>query len=288
MGYARQLESNCVGFHCARLPVFARRFYLSVMFMNIKKCSIGAVMACAWVTMACTSNRFSVSGVERTRILVDKRYDVDTASEAVRFLKPYQAKVDSMMSPVVGHTARYLDSERPESPLSNLLADIMVWAACDFNEKPVLGVYNMGGIRAALPAGKITYGDVVDVAPFENKICFLTLSGKHLLELFGNIAGVGGEGVSHGVQLVITKDGKLVSARLHGKEIDPEASYRIVTIDYLAQGNDKLEAFKKKTDYVAPVAQENDTRYLIADYFRDMEAKGVVVDAQVEGRIVVK
>ena len=31
----------------------------------------------------------------------------------------------------------------------------------------------MGGIRAALAKGKQTVGDVNDMAPFENKICFL-------------------------------------------------------------------------------------------------------------------
>ena len=47
------------------------------------------------------------------------------------------------------------------------------------------------------------------------------------------MAHTGGEAVSHGVELVFTRDHKLKSARLHGKEIDPKASYRIATLDYL-------------------------------------------------------
>ena len=244
-------------------------------------------MALGLATVSCSSH-YAVSDVSRSRILIDKRYDVRPDAAAAEFLAPYKAQVDSQMAPVVGHTARYLEKYRPESPLSNLLADIMVWSAKDFGEHPVMGIYNMGGIRASLPAGKVTYGDVLDVAPFENKICFLTLTGDKLLELFENMAAVGGEGVSHGVEMVITARGKLVSARLNGKPIDPKGSYRIATIDYLAQGNDKLTAFKSKTDYVAPKAKENDTRYLIADYFREMEKQGIVVDARVEGRVVVK
>lgn len=240
------------------------------------------------VGLASCSSHYVVTDVSRTRILIDQSYDARPDEAAAKFLEPYKAQVDSEMSPVVGHTARYLKKYRPESPLSNLLADIMVWAARDFNEHPVIGIYNMGGIRASLPAGQVTVGDVLDVAPFENKISFLTLSGTHLLQLFREIASVGGEAVSHGVQLVITRDGKLVSARLNGKEIDPQASYRLVTIDYLAQGNDKLEAFKLKTDYVNPKAKENDARFIITNYFRAMEKQGVVVDAKVEGRIVVE
>lgn len=231
---------------------------------------------------------YSITSVERSRILIDERYDsvaTKAVEEATAFLSPYKQQVDSVMAPVVGHSAKYMEGDRPESALSNLLADILVWAGADYGEKPLMGLYNMGGIRSSLPKGVVTYGDIVDIAPFENKICFLTLSGHRLQQLFENIASVGGEGVSAGVEMVITKDGKLVSVTLHGKAIDPEASYRIATIDYLAEGNDRLEAFKYKTMLKAPTDELNDTRYIIASYFRAMERKGIVVDAHIEGRI---
>lgn len=116
--------------------------------------------------------------------LVDKRFDQNPDAQAAVFIAPYKHKVDSIMSPVVGETAHYMAAGRPESELSNLLCDILVWAGKDFEEKPVFSVYNMGGIRAALAKGKQTVGDVNDMAPFENKICFLTLTGKDVLELF--------------------------------------------------------------------------------------------------------
>jgi hypothetical protein len=111
------------------------------------------------------------------------------------------------------------------------------------------------------------------------------------MQLFRQIAHRCGEGVSKGVELVITKaetGGELVSARLHGKEIDPQASYRVCTINYLLEGNDGMSAFKLGTDKVAPQEASNNTRYLIQNYFQDMLKQGIVVDAQVEGRIVVK
>ena len=93
---------------------------------------------------------------------------------------------------------------------------------------------------------------------------------------------------SKGVELVITKDGQLVSARLNGKEIDPSAKYRVTTIDYLAQGNDGLVAFKSATDLNSPQEDSNNARYVIRDYFQEMMKQGIVVDAKVEGRIVIK
>lgn len=236
---------------------------------------------------SCRSH-YVLTDVSRQLIVVDSRYDARPDAKAADFLAPYKQKVDSVMGPVLGSVARDMDARRPESPLTNLLADILQDMSADYGEKPVFSVYNIGGIRASLVKGKVTYGDVLAVAPFENKICFITLTGAKVLELFGQMAKNGGEGVSRGVKLVISPDGKLLSARLHDKEIDPQATYRVATIDYLAQGNDHLTAFKDGTELNAPQEERNNTRYIIADYFRRTAAQGKEVDAKTEGRITVE
>ena len=253
----------------------------------MKKYLIILAAASGMMLTACTTH-YKLTNVSRTRILVDKTYDANPDAKAMAFLAPYKQKVDSIMGPVVGEVAHNMAASRPESDLSNLLPDIFIYMAKNYGEKPDFAVYNMGGIRSAFAKGKVTYGDVLDVAPFENKICFLTLTGEKVKELFAQIAKRGGEGVSKGVELVITKDGQLVSARLNGKEIDPSAKYRVTTIDYLAQGNDGLVAFKSATDLNSPQEDSNNARYVIRDYFQEMLKQGIVVDAKVEGRIVIK
>lgn len=246
-----------------------------------------ASFSMAFEVSSCRSH-YRLTAIERTRILVDSRYDAIPDATAATFLSPYKAKIDSIMSPVVGSTAKYMAAGKPESELSNLLSDILVWGGKAYHETPDLGVYNVGGIRAAFAKGKVTYGDVLEVAPFENKICFLTLTGDKLLELFQQIAKRGGEGVSHGVKLAITKNGQLQSATLYGKAIDPNASYRIATLDYLAQGNDGLLAFKDGKDVLSPQTTENNVRFIIMDYFREQERQGKVVDVNKEGRIIIE
>ena len=240
--------------------------------------SLGAFLA------SCRSH-YQLTGVERTRIVVDSRYDAQPDGQAAAFLAPYKHKVDSIMGPIVGEAAHNMTVARPESDLSNLLSDILMWAAPQYGENAQIGIYNIGGIRSDLTRGKVTYGDVLDIAPFENKICFITLNGEQLMSLFRQIAKRGGEGVSHGVNLVITADGQLVSARLNGQEIDPKADYRITTIDYLLGGNDGMTTLAKGTNVVSPQESRNNTRFIIMDYFREKAAKGEVVDAKVEGRI---
>lgn len=239
------------------------------------------------LTGACKSH-YEVASIQRTRILIDSRYDSQPDAKAAEFLQPYKHVVDSVMGPVVGRSSHYMVAKRPEGELSNLLADILVWAAKDYGEQPVFGVYNMGGVRADLPKGDVTYGDVLDIAPFENKIAFITLSGAEVHDLFTEMALVGGEGVSHAVRMVITKDGKLVSATLNGAPIDPQKDYRVTTIDYLLGGTDKMTTFKKSRDVNAPKDVSNNTRFIIMNYFREMSKQGRIVDSKIEGRVTVE
>jgi 2',3'-cyclic-nucleotide 2'-phosphodiesterase (5'-nucleotidase family) len=252
------------------------------------KTTIPVLLLSALLLGSACQSHYEVASIQRSRILIDSRYDSQPDQKAAEFLKPYKHVVDSVMGPVVGRSAKYMTAQRPEGTLSNLLSDVLVWAAKDYNENPDFGMYNMGGVRADLPKGDVTYGDVLDIAPFENKIAFGTLTGAEVLELFGQMASVGGEGVSSSVRMVITKDGRLESATINGEPVDPAKNYRLTTIDYLLGGTDKLEALKKCRDINAPKDVSNNSRFVIMNYFRYMQKQGKEVDAQIEGRVVVK
>lgn len=248
-----------------------------------KKLFMGLIVL-SLTAVSCRSH-YELNSVERTRILVDKRYDAQPDADAAAFIAPFKQKVDAEMNPLVGRAAKYLEAKRPESPLSNLLSDILMWGSKDYNEHPDFSVYNIGGIRAAIAQGNVTMGNVIDVAPFDNKICFVSLKGQHVMELFSQIIKRGGEGVSHGVELIANSQGQLVSARVNGEAIDAERNYRIATLDYLSQGNDGLTAFNQKTDEVSPQDDNNNVRYIIMNYFRQKAQEGKDVDANIEGRI---
>jgi len=249
-----------------------------------RKTTLTAALAALLLTGACKTH-YQLAGVQRSRILIDARYDRDPDAGAAEFLKPYKHQVDSVMGPVVGRSTHYMTAQRPEGDLSNLLADILVWGAKDYGETPDFGVYNMGGVRADLPKGDVTYGDVLDIAPFENKIAFGTLSGADVLQLFEQMASVGGEAVSHSVRMVISNDGHLVSATINGEPVDPNRDYRVTTIDYLLGGADKMEAFKRCRDINSPQEASNNSRFIIMNYFREMSRQGREVTSKVEGRV---
>lgn len=231
-----------------------------------------------------SAQRYAVVKAVREAVVIDSRWADDSAATA--FLAPYRHIVDSAMRPVVGQSARYMRSHGPESELSNLLSDIMVWAGKRYKERPDVGLYNFGGIRAALPKGTVTFGDINDMAPFENKVCFITLTGEQLLALFRELGHKYGSGVSAGVRAVY-KGRELQSLEIGGKKVSPKRKYRIATIDYLLHGNDGYTLLRQGSDIRSPQDKLSNTRFIIADYFREQAAQGKVVDARIEGRFTI-
>lgn len=214
---------------------------------------------------------------------MNSAFDKNPDLEAMAILAPYKAKIDSIMSPVIGRSAINMRAYRPESPLSNLVADILRETAAEYTgETADIGIVNIGGLRNDLPQGNITYGDIYEIVPFENSLCILTLQGEDLEDLFEEIAKVHGEGLS-GACLEITEDGELVSATVKGKEINEDKMYTVATINYLAEGNDGMPSFTKAKEMVCP--QGATLRKVFLDYVARFTEQGKEVDAGLEGRI---
>ena len=86
------------------------------------------IVAGIFMFSSCHSG-YSLASVEGSRIEVTAALDANPDSAAIAVLAPYQKTVDSIMSPVIGQSARFMDRFRPESELSNLVADILRYSA---------------------------------------------------------------------------------------------------------------------------------------------------------------
>lgn len=253
--------------------------------MYLRKKHLPWMMALAWMLVSACQTPYHVKRVTSDCIDIDSRWDNLSRPEAVALLAPYKAHVDSVMSTVVGRSAQMMDRKRPEDLLQNLVADVLRRSAQPFIGKVAdVGLVNIGGIRSSLPQGELTTSNIYEILPFENSLCIITLRGNALRLLLEQLSAVGGEGVS-GVNLTITRKGKLLDARVGGKPIDPERSYTVATIDYLADGNDRLSACLQAEERICPPGKT--LRALFMDYVKAEAAAGRAIDAKLEGRIVI-
>ena len=218
------------------------------------------------------------------RVAMDSLWDVAPDADAAALLAAYKVKKDCVMGAVVGKSARAMESGRPESLLSNFVADVLREASVRVGKKADIGLCNIGGLRSTMPQGQVTYGDVLEIAPFENRLCMVALTGGKLMELMQQVAAVGGEGIS-GAHLVITADGRLLNAEVGGMPIKADSIYVVATLDYLAEGNDRMYAFK---DGLSKNETPLMVRDLIMEAIRRAKAQGRKVTARMEGRIVVQ
>lgn len=237
--------------------------------------------ACFLLPSGVCAQKYKLAEVRAGRYEVTKALDEHPDSGALRVVAPFRHAVDSMRAPVLGESEVAMRADRPESLLSNFVADVLREASVRVGKKADIGLCNVGGLRSAMPEGTVTYGDVLEIAPFENRLCVLTLTGENMEKLAEQIAAVGGEGIS-GMRLAITADGRLLSAEVDGKPIDTHALYTIATLDYLAEGNDKMYALK---DNVYKADTGILVRDLIVEAVRRAHSQGRKVTAKMEGRI---
>ncbi|MFR9165631.1 MAG: 5'-nucleotidase C-terminal domain-containing protein [Dysgonomonas sp.] len=243
---------------------------------------IGVLMMLA----SCGANQqYTVSSVTGERVLVTPTDHPDIGM--LELVSHYKAKLDREMNVVIGESDDYMPFGKPESLLTNFTSDVMMLLDTKYTEgtKPDLTVMNVNGHRAPMPEGDITVGDLFEVYSFDNELAVVKLKGSDLLDLFDSYAKMGGSGISSNVRLIISKDGKLIDAKVNGKPVDKDKIYTVVTLDYLAEGNDGMDAFKKSLSVYKPGIILRD--YMI-EYVKSQTEKDKDISSELDGRITVQ
>ncbi|MDE6528624.1 MAG: bifunctional metallophosphatase/5'-nucleotidase, partial [Muribaculaceae bacterium] len=175
------------------------------------------------------------------QIAVDSRLDSRIDHSLDSILAPYRAGVEEMMGRKIGRSAVELNSD--EAPLLNFISDFILKRGRDIaGGKVDLAITNKGSLRRGLPKGDITQGEVITMQPFDNRVVVLDIKGSDLADALDVMALRDGDGVSAGVDVAFDPaTGKCTSIMIDGKPVDPDKTYRLATIDYLANGGDYME-----------------------------------------------
>ena len=215
-----------------------------------------------------------------TSVALSAARPTDPAAEAL--IAPYRAQVSAQMGEVIGTAPVALTKNAGESPLANFVADLQrARAARELGQSVPLAVITNGGLRAPLPAGAITLGNVFELMAFENELVVLDAPGAVVSQLF-EYAARSKMAVS-GATYALTFDGLPTDIRIGGQPFDPaqDRLWPIALSDYLAGGGDNLTFFKP----LVPRPTHVLLRTAIADHIRALTGAGKPVEAAVEGRV---
>ncbi len=173
-------------------------------------------------------------------ITVDSRLDSRIDRETQALLTPYRHKVDSISAIKISKAATDFPADSPR--LLNWLSDYVKSRGEEMTGQPVdLAIMNKGGIRNSLTKGAVTKGQILTMLPFRNDIVVIELSGRDLLDNLEIMGRQNGNGVSGGTAVTFEPGtGRILNATVNGSPIDPERTYRVATISYLAKGGDYM------------------------------------------------
>ncbi len=182
---------------------------------------------------------------EKTKVL----YGSEIAEDAklLKLLTPFQEKGQEALKIKVGKSTGEFMGKRDvvRSQPTNL--GVLVGTAMREKVKADFAVMNSGGIRDSLPAGELTYRDVLKVQPFGNQISYADLTGaevQNYLNVIGKMsAGSGGFPQFAGISIKYVK-GEATHVMIGGKPLDPNATYRMTLNDFTSAGGDGYPKLK--------------------------------------------
>ena len=278
---------------------------------NATKQIVGNELKCIW-------HKEKVEGKDVT--VVDyKTRDEKVAAAAKAIIDPIDKAYGEKfaVSKVTLNGAKAPDGNRDsETNLGDLITDAMLWkvladAEITVPEENVVAITNGGGIRASIGVGDVTKKDINTVLPFGNTLAVVYVKGSELLEAleastYCTPESIGGFPQVAGMQFTVatyeTYDkndesypnstyygpktiNRVTIGSINGKDFDPEATYAVITNNFVAGGGDTYYAFAAATnqfDTGLPLDE------VVMEYITK-ELKGVIGETYAEpaGRIVV-
>ena len=243
--------------------------------------------------------------------------DATVANDAKDIIDPIDADYDQKFaeSAVDLNGAKAPGNRTEETNLGDLITDAMMWAiktkapGVDMNN--AVAITNGGGIRAAIAKGDITKKDVNTVLPFGNTLAVVYVKGSELLEAlevstYCTPKSLGGFPQFAGMEVELntaceydandtTYPGstyfgpksinRITIKTVNGKAFDKDATYAVITNDFLAAGGDTYYAFaaaQTQFDTGLPLDE------ILMEYIT-VELNGVVTDkyAAPQGRLTI-
>ncbi len=195
---------------------------------------------------------------------------IDPAAKAIA--DKYRTAVAPLANRVVGSITTDIvrdvaPSSNQESPLGDVIADAqLAWTQ---SAGAQIAFMNPGGIRANLTfnnspggeaPGQVTFGECFTVQPFNNLVVTQTFTGAQIKAVLEQqlFPGVGSAvrilqvsaGFTYTYSSSAPAGNRVSDMGLNGVPIDPAATYRLTTNDFLANGGDGFTALTAGTNRV--------------------------------------
>jgi 2',3'-cyclic-nucleotide 2'-phosphodiesterase (5'-nucleotidase family) len=236
-----------------------------------------------FLAASCSKQNYQVSKIEGKRITItDKEIEEPTIEN---YIKPYREHINGELDSVLAYCPVTLDksSGKWQTTIGNLMADAtmqrgnMVFKARE--KKSIdLCILNHGGIRSILPKGNVTSRTAYEIMPFENSLVVIALKGEQIFELVDYFIATKKPHPLSGITFTISKDNVAKNILVQGKPVEKDTMYYAATNDYLSNGGDNMNFFKKG---IQKFDLDYKLRNILIDYFKEVDTIPVINEVRI-------
>ncbi len=200
--------------------------------------------------------------------LVTYTPEITEDRDMLALLQPYQEFGQKKLLVEVGRTDARLEGDRAVVRRQPTNLGLLVGLAMMEKTHADFAVVNAGGVRDSLPAGSLTYKDLLKVHPFGNTLVTVDLTGAEVLDYLATATsmtpGSGAFAQFAGVRMRI-RNNTMSGVEIGGKPLVHTARYRMVVNNFVSAGGDGYPKLTQHPSFV-------DTGFVDADALREFIA----------------
>jgi 2',3'-cyclic-nucleotide 2'-phosphodiesterase (5'-nucleotidase family) len=232
--------------------------------------------------LSCAEKKVYVSEITGKQLPVSETLSTTNSIES--FIEPYRKHIDEDLNTVLAYAPENIDKKGEwQTKIGNLQSTITLVAANKMfqireNKEVNICLLNNGGIRSVINKGNVTTRTAFELMPFENNLVVVSLKGEQILEMIDYIIKEKKPHPLAGLTFTIDKDNKSKNILIQNQPLDEQKVYNIATNDYLYNGGDNMNFFKKG---IQIYDLDYKIRNIWVDYFKEIDTIPIVTDIRI-------
>jgi 2',3'-cyclic-nucleotide 2'-phosphodiesterase (5'-nucleotidase family) len=146
------------------------------------------------------------------------------------------------------------------------------------NKNVDICLLNNGGIRSIVNKGNVTTRTAFELMPFENNLVVASLKGEQILELINYFIKEKKPHPLAGLTFTIDKYDVAKNILVQNQPLDVQKIYYVATNDYLYNGGDSMNFFKKSVNMYD---LDYKLRNIWIDYFKEVDTIPTLTDIRI-------
>jgi 2',3'-cyclic-nucleotide 2'-phosphodiesterase (5'-nucleotidase family) len=265
--------------------------------VNLKKYNgvlkLFVIFLTLFLIVSCGKKNYQVSKIEGKQIPITENGNqvypsivpTEQSKEIEKYIKPYRDNIDKDLNNILAYCPETMDKStgKWQTTIGNLMADVTLKGGNAIflaREKKNIDacLLNNGGIRANLPKGNVTTKTAFEIMPFENSLVVIALKGEQIFDLVDYFIAAKKPHPLAGITFTISKENAAKNILIQGKAVEKEQTYYVATNDYLANGGDNMNFFKKG---IQRYDLDYKLRNILIDYFKEVDSIPIINDVRI-------